>query len=492
MDILHFNLNHKLLSIFQTGNVILDLLIPIIIIKLISLFDLDYKKYFNKLKKYFLNINDKYHSEVFYEYRKNNLSDNVKGILYYATRNNNLLINKFVESREYKFCHKKNDDIERLIYLPKENEIYQIYDDIYIKLGSKEKKVEGGNIEIFHEYTNLCIYSKNKSGNELKKKIEEWKNEYINDLDLTELSHPSIFKLNYNAKKKETNICKINFNSNTTFKNLFFDQKEHLLQCLLNFLKNKQKYDKIGIPYTIGFLLYGEPGCGKTSFIKAILNFLNEYKNRKVHGIYVNLHDGFDIDELEDIMLTEKVGDYKIKTDEKIYIFEDIDCMGDLVKDRELKKKNKKIKYTGHRKKNKCEQFDSDNSESDTINLNQLKSALGNINSDNNDNENNLSKLLNILDGLIETPGRIIIMTTNKLELLDKALIRPGRIDFKINFTKCSKKMAIDIINNFYDSNIDDIFYNDYTISPAELKQYCKENNDANDLLLFLKNFHNI
>lgn len=43
-----------------------------------------------------------------------------------------------------------------------------------------------------------------------------------------------------------------------------------------------------------------------------------------------------------------------------------------------------------------------------------------------------LQGLLNVLDGVVDTPGRIVIMTTNHPETLDAALIRPGRIDKKI------------------------------------------------------------
>jgi hypothetical protein len=43
--------------------------------------------------------------------------------------------------------------------------------------------------------------------------------------------------------------------------------------------------------------------------------------------------------------------------------------------------------------------------------------------------ELNLSGLLNVLDGVVDSPGRIVIMTTNHVDHLDPALIRPGRID---------------------------------------------------------------
>merc|ERR1719247_2625790 len=44
----------------------------------------------------------------------------------------------------------------------------------------------------------------------------------------------------------------------------------------------------------------------------------------------------------------------------------------------------------------------------------------------------NLSGLLNVLDGVVDTPERIVVMTSNHPEVLDPALIRPGRIDLKL------------------------------------------------------------
>jgi hypothetical protein len=58
----------------------------------------------------------------------------------------------------------------------------------------------------------------------------------------------------------------------------------------------------------------------------------------------------------------------------------------------------------------------------------------------------NLSILLNILDGVLETPGRIVIMTTNKPDVLDAALKRPGRIDVNIEFKKCSAADTVEMI----------------------------------------------
>lgn len=36
---------------------------------------------------------------------------------------------------------------------------------------------------------------------------------------------------------------------------------------------------------------------------------------------------------------------------------------------------------------------------------------------------------MNVLDGVVDTPGRIVVLTTNVVDILDPALIRPGRVD---------------------------------------------------------------
>jgi ATP-dependent Zn protease len=41
----------------------------------------------------------------------------------------------------------------------------------------------------------------------------------------------------------------------------------------------------------------------------------------------------------------------------------------------------------------------------------------------------NLAGLLNVLDGVVDTPGRLLVLSTNHPEVLDPALIRPGRIN---------------------------------------------------------------
>ncbi len=102
---------------------------------------------------------------------------------------------------------------------------------------------------------------------------------------------------------------------------------------------------------------------------------------------------------------------------------------------------------------------------------------------------NNLSYLLNILDGIQECPGRIIIMTTNKPEKLDKALIRPGHIDYNINFTKATIDDIINIIKFYWNIDNDIIInkLNDMIYTHAEIINLCRISNTYIDFLNSIK-----
>ncbi len=472
-----FVIKNKIMQTFETGNFILDLILGTfifsIITAIINMINLNEFMEWIRLFKF----NKNYSSSIFMEYKTNKLSDSFKGILYFIDSKNIKKISNVIENRELKWCSKLDILNEELIYLPKSNQIYEIEDDIFIEIGNREKKIGGGNNEIFQDLTNLTLSTKYKNIDELKEFLEECKNTYRDYIKNIILSEQSLFNCSYNCIEKSLDVRKIKFNTNRNFDNLFFDQKDELIYKVNKFINGEQWYNSKGIPYTLGILLYGHPGCGKTSFIKALLKYIDEKKRKRIHGIYVNLHDSFNFDELEKIISQERLGDFEIPLDRRLFIFEDIDCMGDVVKDRDLKEKealdNNKL-IENFLKSNRCEEINySDSNINNNLNIKEYK-------------KNSLSRLLNILDGIIETPGRIIIMTTNKVDILDKALIRPGRIDIKIKFTKCSRKMTKEIINNFYNINLQNNIFNkipEYKFSPAELIQKCFTYDSYNDLI---------
>ena len=61
-----------------------------------------------------------------------------------------------------------------------------------------------------------------------------------------------------------------------------------------------------------------------------------------------------------------------------------------------------------------------------------------------------LSGLLNAIDGVASHEGRVLVMTTNFPEKLDEALIRPGRIDMKVGFTKATQAQICELFNRMY------------------------------------------
>ncbi|KAF4880348.1 Mitochondrial chaperone BCS1 [Colletotrichum siamense] len=63
-----------------------------------------------------------------------------------------------------------------------------------------------------------------------------------------------------------------------------------------------------------------------------------------------------------------------------------------------------------------------------------------------------LSGLLNLLDGVASQEGRILIMSTNHVENLDKALIRPGRVDMTVHFTSADTQITAAIFRTVFAS----------------------------------------
>jgi len=67
-------------------------------------------------------------------------------------------------------------------------------------------------------------------------------------------------------------FSKSKFQSNRTLKNVYLRQIGDLQERVEFFMRRRDWYDSKGIPHTLGIVMYGHPGCGKTSTIKAIAN----------------------------------------------------------------------------------------------------------------------------------------------------------------------------------------------------------------------------
>ena len=146
-----------------------------------------------------------------------------------------------------------------------------------------------------------------------------------------------------------------------------------------------------------------------------------------------------DFNDLQHLIYNEELDEtHIIPQSQRILIFEDIDALGEVVKERTNSSVAAQTPMP-----NVC-----DNSNNDI----KILSSLLKITNENKNN--NLSYLLNMLDGIHECSGRILIMTTNKVDVLDKALIRPGRIDIKLHFKKCSSYDVAKMIEKFWDIEV--------------------------------------
>ena len=251
------------------------------------------------------------------------------------------------------------------------------------------------------------------------------------------------------------------FQTNRKFSNLFGEDIDIIRTRVNFFCKNRKWYDEKGIPYTLGLLLSGSPGTGKTSTIKCLANETNR------HICNINLNNDMSKTQLENLFFNENLNvmnpstgqmeTYCIPLDQRIYVLEDVDCQSDIVMERALKKTVEKKESNESVDKKVLEHYEDKH-------------------------KVDLSFLLNLLDGILENPGRIVIMTSNFPDTLDSALIRPGRIDVIAKFRNCTNNTVIAMIEFFYDikMSIEDkdriIVLKEEIITPAELSKVLFEN----------------
>ncbi|KAJ5827601.1 ATPase AAA-type core [Penicillium robsamsonii] len=191
-----------------------------------------------------------------------------------------------------------------------------------------------------------------------------------------------------------------------------------MLKDIEDFLSPQAKvwYETRGIPYRRGYLLYGPPGTGKSSMCFAIAGHL-------WLDIYTVSLNSQKLDEDSLVSLFQRL------PKRCIMLLEDVDSAG--------------ISQEGgwRRKNPETASRVGDSHELDRADI-------------------SLSALLNCLDGVAAQEGRILIMTTNHLEKLDPALIRPGRVDKRYHFGFVDIESAKELFRIFFDNGSSFIGWN--------------------------------
>lgn len=309
-----------------------------------------------------------------------------------------------------------------------------------------------------------------------------------------------------------------------TFASFFHPDKQAIISLVNQFQEKKGKFSIPGYPQKLGFLLYGPPGTGKTSFIKALAQFT------KRSVISIPLNKISTNQELMDIMMDQKIKcdgeeSCSLPYNKTIFVMEDVDAASAVVQRRAENVTDKeamqaaalmkaamkaatsssassKKKADGEGGDEKKEGKDAatgghDSDDEEGIKLKSKSKAFGPMPAFGRslfggDDDLNLAGLLNVLDGVVDTPNRIVIMTTNHPEKLDPALIRPGRINKKIYMGRMCTEQAIQMMRHYFGDIksqtqvlLESIFV-DEALSPAELETACADFDNPEDLVDFL------
>lgn len=205
-------------------------------------------------------------------------------------------------------------------------------------------------------------------------------------------------------------------------------EKEHLIEDIGRFRKSKQRYQRLGVPYHRGYLFYGPPGTGKTSLVSAVAAHF-------ALSIYT-----CNLTEFNDRTLMNAVNQVPPSS---VLLFEDVDCM-------------------------KGSQARADAKSAGNGNAAVAKDTTP------PQNTVTLSGLLNVLDGFYAPTGVLFVMTTNHVEKLDEALLRPGRIDYRLYLGKATDRQKTELYRRFFPES-----------SEAEAREFVEASRSAETMAEF-------
>ena len=392
--------------------------------------------------------------------------------MYIPISSKKVLINDniYCEINDIDTKDKENDDDNKN---NNKNTIKSIKKNNFVIILSISKK-NGNEMDILNQFINNCLEKYDlfiNKKDDLKQYIYEYKSCEKSDNNI-ELYFDK-FLMEHN---KDLEI------------NIFFEDKTKLINYIKPFVYKplekynigEERYKRSGFTFKAGLLFYGAPGCGKTSTIKAILRYTNR------HGIIINLSKVKTCQELETIFRKRTFCGKNLEGKQLCFILEDCDAFEDnIIHSRKKDEEDKKLVEQNNNSGSDLIQF---------VKLMESGTSTVKFTSSNNDNVN-LSCFLNILDGIIELHGVMIIMTTNHPEKIDEALIRPGRFDFKYEFKKASRKIIKEMLQFKFElsqSQIDKycehMNIKDDVLSPAEIQSICFKNDNVidciNDIIL--------
>lgn len=227
---------------------------------------------------------------------------------------------------------------------------------------------------------------------------------------------------------------KNNTNNKITFKDVAgLSEAKEEVQEIVHFLKNPSKYTELGGKIPKGALLVGPPGTGKTLLAKAVAGEADVPFFSMSGSDFVEMFVGVGASRVRDLFRQAK------EKSPCIVFIDEIDAVG------------------------------------------RARGRNPNMNS-NDERENTLNQLLTEMDGFGSNSGVIILSATNRADILDKALLRPGRFDRQIavdlpDVHDRKEIFNVHLRNVKIDSSVDVDFLSRQTpgFSGADIANVCNE-----------------
>lgn len=238
----------------------------------------------------------------------------------------------------------------------------------------------------------------------------------------------------------------------TTFSSLFFHEKARLIRTINDFTHREGKFEAKKFAHRLGMLLHGPSGTGKTSIAKAISHYT------KRHVVNISLRRVKSNKELLAALQDMRFAvaglqsPVELTFKDVVFVLEDIDCIA-------FASETEQRRQGGHFRSGISGMFSADEEDRLTV-----------------------PGFLNALDGMTESPGRMIVMTATHHERIHPSLVRPGRVHISLSLGFVSRACAQAMIEHYLQAKLDlqqvsrlDSIYatSEVELTPADMEAIC-------------------